>query len=176
MDFEQREALIHERFVRKMTTMYLPPNNVKQSDASKKMYGEEIRKAVNQRLSSDIPNPDVFNDLLGRVWDRCVAAHDFRIWFTPHLVAKHAAKVNAEWQQRNTKANKLFETTSSHQDEQPRAGKTDPAGQGWTIEKCDAAIEQTKKELGNSHMAKVLCRIPEKAKERLLNAGQTDTN
>ena len=140
------------------------------------MYGEEIRKAVNQRLSSDIPNPDVFNDLLGRVWDRCVAAHDFRIWFTPHLVAKHAAKVNAEWQQRNTKANKLFETTSSHQDEQPRAGKTDPAGQGWTIEKCDAAIEQTKKELGNSHMAKVLCRIPEKAKERLLNAGQTDTN
>jgi hypothetical protein len=176
MDFEQREALIHERFVRKMTTMYLPPNNVKQSDASKKMYGEEIRKAVNQRLSSDIPNPDVFNDLLGRVWDRCVAAHDFRIWFTPHLVAKHAAKVNAEWQQRNTKANRLFETTSSHQDEQPRAGKTDPAGQGWTIEKCDAAIEQTKKELGNSHMAKVLCRIPEKAKERLLNAGQTDTN
>ena len=176
MDFEQREALIHERFVRKMTTMYLPPNNVKQSDASKKMYGEEIRKAVNQRLSSDIPNPDVFNDLLGRVWDRCVAAHDFRIWFTPHLVAKHAAKVNAEWQQRNTKANKLFETTSSHQDEQPRAGKTDHAGQGWTIEKCDAAIEQTKKELGNSHMAKVLCRIPEKAKERLLNAGQTDTN
>jgi len=170
MDFEQREALIHERFVRKMTTMYLPPNNVKQSDASKKMYGEEIRKAVNQRLSSDIPNPDVFNDLLGRVWDRCVAAHDFRIWFTPHLVAKHAAKVNAEWQQRNTKANRLFETTSSHQDEQPRAGKTDPAGQGWTIEKCDAAIEQTKKELGNSHMAKVLCRIPEKAKERLLNA------
>jgi hypothetical protein len=140
------------------------------------MYGEEIRKAVNQRLSSDIPNPDVFNDLLGRVWDRCVAAHDFRIWFTPHLVAKHAAKVNAEWQQRNTKANRLFETTSSHQDEQPRAGKTDPAGQGWTIEKCDAAIEQTKKELGNSHMAKVLCRIPEKAKERLLNAGQTDTN
>ena len=176
MDFEQREALIHERFVRKMTTMYLPPNNVKQSDASKKMYGEEIRKAVNQRLSSDIPNADVFNDLLGKVWDRCVAAHDFRIWFTPHLVAKHAAKVNAEWQQRNTKANKLFETTSSHQDEQPRAGKTDPAGQGWTIEKCDAAIEQTKKELGNSHMAKVLCRIPEKAKERLLNAGQTDTN
>lgn len=176
MDFEQREALIHEHFVRKMATMYLPPNNVKQSDASKKMYGEEIRKAVNQRLSSDIPNPDVFNDLLGRVWDRCVAAHDFRIWFTPHLVAKHAAKVNAEWQQRNTKANKLFETTSSHQDEQPRAGKTDPAGQGWTIEKCDAAIEQTKKELGNSHMAKVLCRIPEKAKERLLNAGQTDTN
>lgn len=169
MDFEQREALIHERFVRKMTTMYLPPNNVKQSDASKKMYGEEIRKAVNQRLSSDIPNADVFNDLLGKVWDRCVAAHDFRIWFTPHLVAKHAAKVNAEWQQRNTKANRLFETTSPHQDEQPRAGKTDPAGQGWTIEKCDAAIEQTKKELGNSHMAKVLCRIPEKAKERLLN-------
>jgi len=170
MDFEQREALIHEHFVRKMATMYLPPNNVKQSDASKKMYGEEIRKAVNQRLSSDIPNPDVFNDLLGRVWDRCVAAHDFRIWFTPHLVAKHAAKVNAEWQQRNTKANRLFETTSSHQDEQPRAGKTDPAGQGWTIEKCDAALEQTRKELGNSHMAKVLCRIPEKAKERLLNA------
>lgn len=176
MNFEQREALIHEHFVRKMTTMYLPPNNVKQSDASKKLYGEEIRKAINSRLSSDIPNADVFNDLLGRVWDKCVSAHDFRIWFTPHLVGKHAAKVNAEWQQRNTKANKLFEIASIHQDEQPRAGKADPAGQGWTIEKCDAAIEMTKKELGNSHMAKVLCRIPEKAKERLLNAGQTDTN
>ena len=35
MNFEQRETLIHENFIRKMTTMYLPPNNVKQSDASK---------------------------------------------------------------------------------------------------------------------------------------------
>lgn len=170
MNFEQREALIHENFIRKMTTMYLPPNNVKQSDASKKLYGEELRKAINQRLSSDIPNAEVFNDLLGKVWDKCVAAHDFRIWFTPHLVAKHAAKVNAEWQQRQSKANRLFEINGQAPEEQPRASKLDPASQGWTIEKCDAAIEYTKKELGNSHMAKVLCRIPEKAKERLLNA------
>ena len=170
MNFEQRETLIHENFIRKMTTMYLPPNNVKQSDASKKLYGEELRKAINQRLSSDIPSAEVFNDLLGKVWDKCVAAHDFRIWFTPHLVAKHAAKINAEWQQRQSKANRLFEINGQAPEEQPRANKLDPAGQGWTIEKCDAAIEYTKQELGNTHMARVLCRIPEKAKERLLNA------
>tara|TARA_B100001287_G_scaffold127058_3_gene107182 strand:+ start:10482 stop:11000 length:519 start_codon:yes stop_codon:yes gene_type:complete len=170
MNFEQREALIHENFIRKMTTMYLPPNNVKQSDASKKLYGEELRKAINQRLSSDIPNAELFNDLLGKVWDKCVAAHDFRIWFTPHLVAKHTAKVNAEWQQRQSKANKLFEIAGQAAEERPRPNKLDPAGQGWTIEKCDAAIEYTRQELGYTASADSFCRIVEKAKERLLNA------
>ena len=169
MNFEQRETLIHENFIRKMTTMYLPPNNVKQSDASKKLYGEELRKAINQRLSSDIPNAEVFKDLLGKVWDKCVAAHDFRIWFTPYLVAKHAAKVNAEWQQRQSKANRLFEIAGQAPEEQPRAGKLDPARQGWTIEKCDAAIEYARQELGYTDLADSLCRMAEKAKERLLN-------
>lgn len=171
MDFEQRERLIHENFIRKMATMYLPPNNVKQSDAAKKMYGEELRRAINSRLSSDIPNEDVFNDQLQKVWDRCVAAHDFRIWFTPSLVAKQANKVNGEYVAFQNKSNATWERLSSPRKEQerPPTSKADPASQGWTIEKCDAAIEYTKKELGNSHMAKVLARIPEKAKERLLN-------
>jgi hypothetical protein len=178
MDFEQREALIHEHFVKKMAVMYLPPNNAKQSDAAKKMYGEEIRRAINTRLSSDIPNTDVFNDLLAKVWDKCVAAHDFRIWFTPSLVAKQAGKVNGDYVAMQNKTNATWDRLSKPLKEGERSptSKADPASQGWTIEKCDAAIEMTKKELGNSHMAKVLCRIPEKAKERLLNAGQTDTN
>jgi hypothetical protein len=173
MNFEERETLIHENFIRKMTTMYLPPNNVKQSDASKKLYGEELRKAINQRLSSDIPNADVFNDLLGKVWDKCVAAHDFRIWFTPHLVAKHTAKVNAEWQQRQSKANKLFEIAGQAAEEQPRARKLDPASQGWTIEKCDKHIADMKRMIEAGEIPKRTgeqwIKIPMKAKERLLN-------
>jgi hypothetical protein len=171
MHFEQRERLIHENFIRKMATMYLPPNNVKQSDAAKKMYGEELRRAINSRLSSDIPNENVFNSLLQQVWDKCVSTHDFRIWFTPSLVAKQASKVNGEYVARQNKSNATWERLSSpnREQERPPTSKADPASQGWTIEKCDAAIERTKKELGNSYMAKVLCRIPEKAKERLLN-------
>jgi hypothetical protein len=159
-----------------MATMYLPPNNVKQNDAAKKMYGEELRRAINTRLSSDIPNEEVFNSLLQQVWDRCVASHDFRIWFTPSLVAKQTSKVNGEYVGRQKKTNATWERLSKRTrgDDRPFGSKMDPASQGWTIEKCDQHIAEMKQLMKdkkiNRYIGQKLMSIPIKAKERLLNA------
>jgi hypothetical protein len=175
MDFEQRERLIHENFIRKMTTMYLPPNNVKQSDAAKKMYGEELRRAINSRLSSHIPNEDVFKEQLQKVWDKCIAAHDFRIWFTPSLVAKQASKVNADYVERQKRSDEKFlkYTSPTGRERALFTGKSDPASQGWTIENCDKHIANMKRMIEAGEIPKGIgerwIKIPMKAKERLLN-------
>ena len=176
MDFEEREFLIHEHFIKKMTTMYMAPKNVRDSMDAKKLYGEELRRAINTRLSSNIPNKDVFKDELQKIWDRCVSNHMLTLWFTPSLIAKQAAKVNHEYVQRTMAVqsnwDKLTVTGEDAETGEVRAGKNDPIGQGWTIEKCDWHIAETQRlmeEEGlNRHMGQVLIRIPRKAKERLL--------
>jgi len=179
MDFEQRESLIHKHFVAKMATMYLPPQQCKADKEASKMYGRELRKVINTRTSSDIKNPDVFVDQLEKIWDRCVAENSYRIWFTPALVAKHATRVNVEYVKRQQEQENTWERLASPapHEEKPRATKDNPEAQGWTIEKCDAAIARTEELLGNSHIGKVLANIPKKAKERLIQkAGQIDSN
>lgn len=168
--------------------MYQPPNNIKGDNQAYKMYGEELRNAINKRMHSDIPNPDVFNSLLDRIWDGCIAEHTFRLWFTPALVAKHASRVNAEYVKKQTKANKLFtkimqdgtelQIRNRWDNPEPRASKEDAAANGWTIEKCDMHIEEMQRMIADGqypkNLGEMLIRIPIKAKERLINAGQTE--
>jgi hypothetical protein len=159
--------------------MYQPPNSIKGNNEAYKLYGEELRNAINKRMHSDIPNPDVFNSLLDQVWDGCIAEHTFRLWFTPALVAKHTARVNAEYIKRQKKANKLFDEIKQPWTEpEVKAPKTDAAANGWTIEKCDMHIEEMQRMIANKEYPKqlgeMLIRIPMKAKERLINAGQTE--
>lgn len=181
MDYELREKLIHDHFISKMSMMYLPPQNCKNNPEAAKMYGKELRRVINTRISSDIDINEVFIGQLNKLWDRCVAVHDFRIWFTPSLIAKQAGKVNAEYVS-HQKANdaQWQRLTKPSKGEEVRADKTDAAGSGWTIEKCDAHIAEMERmmEAGEiqRYMGQKLMGIPIKAKERLLNAGQTDTN
>jgi hypothetical protein len=173
MDFQQRDELIHKEFVVKMGKMYLPPKSCQDLEA-KQMYGQELRKVINQRMSSNIPNAEVFLTELGKVWDRCVADNSYRIWFTPALVAKHASKVNAEYLQRQQAVDKQWERLSSpSNDEKPRPHKCDAAAQGWTIEKCDAHIADLQRMVRDGEMnrgiANLLMKIPQTAKERLTN-------
>lgn len=179
MDYELRHKLIHDQFINRMTRMYQPPNNIKGDNDAYKMYGEELRNAINKRMHADIPNPDVFNGLLDRIWDGCIAEHTFRLWFTPALVAKHAARVNGEYVKRQAKANKLFDQVKRPWDKpEPRASKEDAAANGWTIEKCDMHIEEMQRMIADGQYPKqlgeMLIRIPMKAKERLISAGQTE--
>ena len=179
MDYELRHKLIHDEFINRMTRMYQPPNNIKGDNQAYKMYGEELRNAINKRMHSDIPNPDVFKSLLDRIWDGCIAEHTFRLWFTPALVAKHAGRVNAEYVKKHNKANKLFEQVKQPWDNpQPKASKEDAAANGWTIEKCDMHIEEMQRMIADGqypkNLGEMLIRIPMKAKERLINAGQTE--
>lgn len=177
MDYELREKLIHDHFVSKMSTMYLPPQNCKNNPQASQMYGKELRRVINTRISSDIDINEVFIEQLDKLWDRCVAAHDFRIWFTPSLVAKQAAKVNADYVSRQKANDAQWERlTKPVKDEEVRANKTDAAASGWTIEKCDAHIAEMERmmEAGemNRFMGQKLMGIPMKAKERLLQNEQ----
>ena len=171
MDFQQRDELIHNEFVVKMGKMYLPPKSCQEVEA-KQMYGQELRKIINQRMSSNIPNAEVFLAELGKVWDRCVAENSYRIWFTPALVAKHAAKVNAEYLQRQKASDQKWERLSSPlNEEKPRPIKTDAAAGGWTVEKCDDHITELERMMRdgelNRGIGQILLRIPKVAKERL---------
>lgn len=173
MDFDSREEMIHREFVIPMGKMYLPPKSC-QTDEAKQMYGKELRKIINQRISSNINSPELFQEQLGKVWDRCIAENSYRIWFTPAMVAKHASKVNAEFTQREQKRNDTWERLSSPKNaEPPRPDKTDAAAQGWTIEKCDAHIAEVERMMRDGElqrgMGQILLRIPKVAKERLLN-------
>jgi len=176
MDFETREQIIHEQFIRKMGKMYLPPQSCKTDNEAKQMYGQELRRIINGRLSADMPNADVFAAEVGKVWDKCVAVHDFRIWFTPSLVAKQATKVNAEYSSRQKKVDATWERLSAPitEQERPHASKEDAAANGWTLEKCDQHIAdmEAMMERGeiNRYLGQRLIGIPMKAKERLINA------
>lgn len=181
MDYEQRLENIHTNFILKMVQMYQPPKHIAQSAEAKKLYCKELREAINKRMDSRIPNREVFESLLAKVWDRCITENTYRLYFTPALVSKHASKVNAEYAQKENATNKKFEEAfkPKAEEEQPH-NKTDAAAGGWTIEKCDAHIAEMKRmiEAGeiNRYMGQRLMGIPTKAKERLLNAGQTVSN
>lgn len=174
MTFEEREHIIHMDFVVKMGRMYYAPRVMKDDKAAQKQYGEELRRVVNQRLSTHIPNEDVFKQEIAKVWDRCIASHTMGTWFSPSTVAKAVSKVNADYVARTQAVDSTWEklTKPGEEPEKPRASKNDPIGQGWTIEKCDWHINETQRLMDeeglNRGMGQVLIRIPMKAKERLL--------
>lgn len=176
MDYESRLQNIHDNFIFKMVQMYQPPKHIAQSAEAKKLYCRELREAINKRMDSRIPNFEVFESLLAKVWDRCITENTYRLYFTPALVSKHTSKVNAEYQQKQSATDKQFEDAFKPKSEEDvRANKTDPAGGGWTIEKCDAHIAEMERmmEAGemNRYMGQRLMGIPTKAKERLLQNG-----
>ena len=180
MDQETRERIIHERFTSKMATMYLPPQSVKENPSAKQMYGQELRRAVNTRIASNLDEV-TFKSQIDKVWDRCVTSHELRIWFSPSMVAKVAGKVNSEWVNQNKQIDKSFEIAfSPKSQEAERPPKYDAAGGGWTIEKCDEHIANMERMIADGeiggHMGRKLANIPRVAKERLINAGHKPAN
>lgn len=175
MDQETRERIIHERFTSKMATMYLPPQSVKENPAAKQMYGQELRRAVNTRIASNL-DEITFKSQIDKVWDRCVTSHELRIWFSPSMVAKVAGKINSEWVSQNKAIDKSFEVAfTPKNEEKERPVKSDAAGGGWTIEKCDEHIANMDRMIADGeiggHIGRKLANIPRAAKERLIKAG-----
>jgi hypothetical protein len=176
VDYEQRQEVIHKNFVLKMAQMYQAPKHIAQDKEAKRLYGREIRETINKRLDSRIPNVEVLDGLLSKIWDRCIAENSYRLYFTPALVAKHASKINAEYTQREDKNDRAFKeafTPKSEEAERQRPPKNDAAAGGWTIEKCDEHIANMERMIAdgeiNRYMGKRLMQIPMTAKERLLN-------
>ena len=173
MDYDSRSQAIHDNFILRMAKMYQAPKHIKDDKEAVKLYCREVREAINKRLDSRIPNIDVMNSLLDKIWDKCIAENTFRLYFTPAMVMKHAGKVNADYQQRQDKADKMFagERPAWEKDKEVRPSKMDAAANGWTIEKCDEHIANMERmiEAGemNRYMGRRLMQIPMKAKERL---------
>jgi hypothetical protein len=175
MDQETRERIIHERFTSKMATMYLPPQSVKENQPAKQMYGQELRRAVNTRIASNLDEV-TFKSQIDKVWDRCVTSHELRIWFSPSMVAKVAGKINSEWVSQTKAIDKSFEVAfTPKNEEKERPVKSDAAGGGWTIEKCDEHIANMERMIADGeiggHMGRKLANIPRAARERLIKAG-----
>jgi len=161
--------------------MYHPPRALKDNQEGRKMYGEEMRRVINQRLSSAIPNKDVFEMQVDKLWDRCIAKQTMGTWFTPSLVAKEATKVNSEYLASTRAIERTWDELKNPDgpdSNEPTRDKSKPETMGWTIEKCDQHIAMTKQMMKdkklNIHMGNVLIRIPMKAKERLIKSGQTE--
>lgn len=177
MNFEQRSQTIHDNFILRMAKMYQAPKHIKEDKEAVKLYCREVREAINKRLDSRIPNAEVMNGLLDKIWDKCIAENTFRLYFTPALVMKHTAKVNADYQQREDKADAIFagEKPAWEKQTEVRPSKEDAAANGWTIEKCDEHINNMERMIAdgdiNRYMGQRLMQIPMKAKERLLNNG-----
>lgn len=174
MDYDIRHRLIHEKFIRRMTKMYMAPKNIAQDKEAKQMYGEELRNIINKRIDSGA-DEKTFLSMLDRIWDRCIVDQSYRIWFTPALVYKHASKVNSERQTSINATSTAIERAFSSQPEAERPSKDDPAAGGWTIEKCDEHIANMEQliadgEIGG-YMGRKLAGIPRAAKERLIRAG-----
>ena len=173
MDFDSREKSIHANFIRPMTKMYTCPKNIQNDVEAKKMYGQEIRKAINSRISTKVPNQETFDGLVKKVWDRCVTEQSYRIWFTPAMIAKHASKINAEWQHRYESIDRALAKVKEEPEEN-RGRKDEPATQGWTIEKCDMHIEEMEHLISTGGIQKDIGRalmgIPLAAKRRLQGA------
>jgi hypothetical protein len=176
MDYEQRSEAIHRNFILRMAKMYQAPKHIKEDKEAIKLYCREVREAINKRLDSRIPNMEVMDGLLNKIWDKCIAENTYRLYFTPALVMKHASKVNADYQQRQDKADAMFSGAKQpwEKSNEVKPSKEDAAANGWTIEKCDEHISNMKRMIAdgeiNRYMGQRLMQIPMKAKERLINA------
>jgi hypothetical protein len=178
MNYDQREHAIHTKFVIKMGKLYGPPNNIKHDRDAQQVYSQELRRAINSRLPTNI-NDETFDLLLDKVWDKCVQDNTYRVWFLPATVSKVAAKISADFIARQKALDAKFNLTYEGQEkDRPKGDKSKPETMGWTIEKCDEHIAMTKQMMKdkklNIHMGNVLIRIPMKAKERLIKSGQTE--
>lgn len=173
MDFDRRERLIYQHFISKMNRLYMPPNNIKGNKDSMAEYCREIRRVINERISTKVATEEYFVDIINKIWDQCIKEHTMRLWFSPSLCIKATQTVMRD-QYRVIHGDEIMQKQiEENQKERARGDKTDPASQGWTVETCDAAIAHTKEQIDAGKLPRgigmILIRIPEKAKERLLN-------
>lgn len=172
LSHHQREQIIHKLFIQKMATLYDCPKHIRNNKDSQQEYYRQLRKTLNQSLDNRISNEETFSLLVGKVFDRCCSAQEFRVWFSPHLVSKVAYKVSAEWAHNHESIDRhLAKTQKQETEEQP--------GKPFTLESCDARIAETQAMIDAGELpaalGKMLIRIPKKAKERLLTGQTPDT-
>tara|TARA_R100001460_G_scaffold22569_2_gene45871 strand:+ start:156 stop:632 length:477 start_codon:yes stop_codon:yes gene_type:complete len=155
-----------------MATLYDCPKHIRNNKDSQQEYYRQLRKTLNQSLDNRISNEETFSLLVGKVFDRCCSAQEFRVWFSPHLVSKIAGKVSAEWVHNH-------ESIDRHLANPKKKEIEERTGNPFTLESCDAHIAETQAMIDSGELpaalGNMLIRIPKKAKERLLTGQTPDT-
>ncbi len=172
LNHHQREQIIHKLFIQKMAILYACPKHIRSNKDAQQEYYRQLRKILNQSLDNRISNEETFSLLVGKVYDRCCSGQEFRVWFSPHLVAKVAGKVSAEWAHDHESIDRHLAQTQRQETEKQT---TKP----FTLESCDAHIAKTQAMIDSGELpatlGNMLIRIPKKAKERLLTGQTADT-
>jgi hypothetical protein len=132
------------------------------------MYLDEAASILCERLPIANSQEHLIS-MLRNVWRECTNTHDSRYFFSFALINKAAQKVTREH-------NRLYapqeKKTGLNQDEYaPLGDKSKPETQGWTIEKAQAHIAETRRMIANKELpyslGMKLLAIPQKALERL---------
>jgi len=166
MDANTRLLLIRDNFCRSMETVLRPHTHLKSPEASG-LYMKELSEAINQRLSSDIPNSEAFIGQLRKIWSLCLQKQKSQFWFSISEVCKAAYTVNSDWVRRfSPDAVKLTTLDKITKEETERDARTP-----WTLEGALKQLADTDALIVsgglNRNLGITLRKIPIKAAERL---------
>ena len=148
MNYDQRVNLIRRTIIVKMQKLYSAPRNMANDEEAKSLMVDEIIKAINSQLPSQIEKQDDFIHQLSKVWDILQSKQDFRVWFMASDCRKAANKVGGDWIRRNP--DKVERPASPVEQETSNvSAKENPAAAGWTIEGIAARREQITRDMNN---------------------------
>lgn len=138
LDANTRLVLIRDNFCRSMETVLRPHTHLKSSEASG-IYMRELSDAINQRMSTEIPNSDAFIGQLRKIWSLCLQKQKSQFWFSIGDVCKAASTVNSEWVRRfSGEAITLTTVDKITKEEEERNARTP-----WTLAGAIKQLENT---------------------------------
>ena len=165
----QRKSIIERTFIKKMAALYRPHKHLVEQNAVDAFNAEAV-EMLNNRLPF-AQNQEHFVDMLRKVWRKVVDSHTSTFFFNLADIGKSASAVASEHYRTHVAP---FQPKAIFNDprHQVRGSKDDPASQGWTIEKAQAAIDDTRAQIEAGDLPRgigeILIRIPTKALERLI--------
>jgi len=165
----QRKNIIEKTFIKKMTSLYRPHKHLVEQNAIDAFTAEAV-EMLNNRLPF-AQNQDHFVDMLRNVWRKVVDGHTSTFFFNLADISKAASNVASEHYRTHVAP---FQPKAIFNDprHEVRGSKDDPASQGWTKEKAQAAIDDTRAQIEAGDLPRgigeILIRIPTKALERLI--------
>jgi hypothetical protein len=166
--YETRMRVINGTFVHKMATLMQPHAQMRGNNEAVKMYLDEAASILCERLPIANSQEHLVS-MLRNVWRECTNTHDSRYFFSFALINKAAQKVTREHNRLYAPQEK--KTGLNQDDYAPLGDKSKPETQGWTIEKAQAHIAETRRMIADKELPYALgmklLAIPQKALERL---------
>jgi hypothetical protein len=147
--YETRMRVINGTFVHKMATLMQPHAQMRGNNEAVTMYLDEVASILCERLPIANSQEHLVS-MLRNVWRECTNTHDSRYFFSFALINKAAQKVTREH-------NRLYAPQEkkaglNQDDYAPLGDKSKPETQGWTIEKAQAHIAETRRMIADKEL------------------------